>query len=65
MVSDAGLNYHEWLLAKSGTSVLASDIYIYISGELLSETFRRSALPLAKEASRSFIERLTVANRNT
>ncbi len=61
MVSDAGLNYHEWLLAKSGTSVLASDIYIYISGELLSETFRRSALPLANEASRSFVERLTVA----
>jgi hypothetical protein len=61
MVSEAGLNYHEWLLAKSGGSVLASDIYIYISGELLSETFRRSALPIAKEASRSFIERLTVA----
>jgi tetratricopeptide (TPR) repeat protein len=61
MVSDAGLNYHEWLLAKSGTNVLASDIYIYISGELLSETFRRSALPFAKEASKSFIERLTVA----
>jgi tetratricopeptide (TPR) repeat protein len=61
MVSDAGLNYHEWLLAKTGTNVLASDVYIYISGELLSDTFRRSALPLAKEASRSFIERLAVA----
>jgi tetratricopeptide (TPR) repeat protein len=61
MVSDEGLNYHEWILAKTGTNVLASDVYIYISGELLSETFRRSALPLAKEASKSFIERLTVA----
>jgi predicted Zn-dependent protease len=40
---------------------LASDIYIYISGELLSETFRRAALPLAQEASKSFIERLTAA----
>ncbi|HEY3391493.1 MAG TPA: hypothetical protein VGK58_02210 [Lacipirellulaceae bacterium] len=61
LVSDAGLNYHEWLLTKVGGNVLASDIYIYISGELLSDTLRRSALPVAKELSKTFIERLTVA----
>jgi hypothetical protein len=61
LVSDAGLNYHEWLLTKAGGNVLASDVYIYIAGELLSDTLRRSALPVAKELSKSFIERLTVA----
>jgi hypothetical protein len=61
LISDGGLNYHEWLLTKPADNVLASDVYIYVSGELLSETLRRSALALAKEASKSFLERLTLA----
>jgi tetratricopeptide (TPR) repeat protein len=61
LITDAGLNYHEWLLARVDGKVLASDTYIYLSGELLSDTLRRSALPVAKEVSKSFIQRLTAA----
>jgi tetratricopeptide (TPR) repeat protein len=59
LVTDAGLNYHEWLLTKEGDNILASDVYIFLSGELLSDTLRRSALPVAREMSKSFVQRLT------
>lgn len=38
MFGDAGLNYHDFILYKVKDSVKAADIYIYLSGEELSET---------------------------
>lgn len=38
-----GVNYHEYSLAKTKSgSVVASDIYVYLSGEKLSQTIRRN-----------------------
>jgi tetratricopeptide (TPR) repeat protein len=61
MSTDAGLNYHEWLLANNGDNVLATDVYIYLSGELLTTALRRFALPVATQESKSLLQKLTTA----
>ncbi|MCB1317765.1 MAG: hypothetical protein KDK27_17490, partial [Leptospiraceae bacterium] len=38
---DGALNYHRFLLRKSGNEVLFTDIYVYLTGEKLSETMAR------------------------
>jgi hypothetical protein len=59
LVAEAGVNYHEYLLADSKGRPRASDIFIYLSGERLSNTLRRSAFALAQQESRSWLEKLT------
>lgn len=55
-----GVNYHDWLLEKRPNGeIKAVDIYIFLSAELLSVSWRRGFLPLAAEASKSFLARLT------
>jgi hypothetical protein len=59
LIGSSGVNYHEFPLAKVDGRVMATDIYVFLSGERLSETLRRSALPLAQEASKTWLEKLT------
>jgi tetratricopeptide (TPR) repeat protein len=54
-----GVNYHELPLARRGEGrVMAVDIHIYLTGELMSDTMRRAFVPIAADASAGLIERL-------
>jgi hypothetical protein len=58
--NDGGVNYHDFVLARSPTGqVRATDLYVFLSGELISQTFRRSYIPEAAYASRGFLAKLT------
>ena len=55
-----GVNYHELVVAADATGQpRISDIYIYISGELLSQTIRRLVLPAAAAENKGILARLT------
>lgn len=41
---ETGINYHNYRVSKRGDEFVFSDIYIYLSGESLSETFGRMYL---------------------
>ena len=44
-MTDGGLNYHEFLLARSPDGqVVTEDMYVFLSGEMLTQTFRRFLL---------------------
>jgi len=59
-LADGSLNYHDFLLTrKPDGQAIAADIYIFVAGEPLSESVRRMFLPLVREASKSFLARLT------
>ncbi|MBI3097530.1 MAG: hypothetical protein HYY93_04685 [Planctomycetes bacterium] len=56
---EGGLNYHEHILTRSPEGkVRIIDTYIYLTAETLSQTFRRSWLPVAAEANRGAIDKL-------
>ncbi|WP_422924791.1 hypothetical protein [Singulisphaera sp. PoT] len=45
---ESGVNYHEYYLArKPDGGVHATDLYVYLSGETMSQTLRRFYLPVA------------------
>ena len=47
LANDAGINYHDLVLAKSTDGQLRIiDVYVFATGELLSTTFRRGYLPI-------------------
>lgn len=56
----AGLNYHDLHLAK-GTDgkIKVNDLYVLITGELMSTTIRQMVLPLAAGQNRNLIDKLT------
>lgn len=50
LYGDEGVNYHEYhLLFDQNQQVKFGDVYIYLSGELLSETFSRIYYPSAQK----------------
>jgi hypothetical protein len=55
----SGINYHEYLLTNAGGRLRASDAIIYLAGERMSEIFRRSAIPLAQQLPKMWLDRLT------
>jgi tetratricopeptide (TPR) repeat protein len=60
MISNSGLNYHDFLLAgESGGVVRIVDFYNYLSGEWFSLTLRRSFLPLIADSNRKLLDRLS------
>lgn len=59
LVSPAGLNYHEYTLSSEQGEIRAVDLYVFLSGENLSETWRRLLLPTAKELNKNWLEKLT------
>ena len=53
------MNYHEFVLARrSDGKVRAVDIYIFLSGELISQTMRRMYIPVAAQVSSGLMKRL-------
>jgi hypothetical protein len=60
-----GVNYYEFAPRRyPGGQVRASDIYLYASGEFVSETFRRIFLPLAAARSPLSRGKLTAEDRD-
>ncbi len=61
---EAGLNYHELTLARRPDGrVCAVDLYVYLSGERLSQTFRREFIKLGAHLQRGFLEKLVGADQ--
>ena len=59
---NGGLNYHDFILLRQADGqTKAIDIHIYLSGELLSKSFRRDFLPLVAHKQRSVFDKLTGA----
>ena len=57
---DGSLNYHEMLLHRnSDGSLVVEDIYIFLSGETLSNTLRRVFVPTAYESAPAITSHLT------
>lgn len=57
--TENGINYHDFLLGKSGGRVVAEDLFIFMSAEKFSQTIRRSILPFIKNNSRTWLQKLT------
>jgi hypothetical protein len=58
-----GVNYHELTIARTGggqTRIV--DLFVYLSGENLTQTLRRMALPAIVASNRSFLEQLSGAD---
>jgi tetratricopeptide (TPR) repeat protein len=54
------LNYHRFLLARNAAGeVVADDFYVFLSGETMSETLRRTWLPIARQSVKSEVEKRT------
>lgn len=49
LYGEAGLNYHDFLLRKIKGAYKVVDIYVYLSGELLTDTFKRIYLMSGKD----------------
>ena len=55
----SGVNYIDFVLGRNASGqVVAQDLYIFYSGELLSQTVRRAAVQLAAHDNRSILEKL-------
>jgi tetratricopeptide (TPR) repeat protein len=56
----SGVNYHDYVLARRPDGqVRAVDLYVFMTGELISQTLRRSFVQAAAHSSRGLLERLT------
>jgi hypothetical protein len=62
LICDSGFSYHEYLLCKDCGNVRAFDMFSYLSGELVSATLRRAAIPATQQLSKSLLQRLTTAD---
>ena len=59
VTSEGALNYHELLLVKDASGrVESTDIYVFVSGELMSQTLRRGALNVLASQKKSVVSRL-------
>lgn len=57
---EGSVNYHDFVLERrSDGNVRATDIYVVVSGEMLSATLRNMFLPAAADENKSFFDRLT------
>ena len=55
----SGVNYIDFVLGRNAAGqIIAQDMYIFYSGELLSQTVRRAAVQLAAHDNRSILEKL-------
>jgi hypothetical protein len=63
-IEQGGFAYFEFVPDRSADGkVRASDIYLYSSGEFISESLRRAMLPLITEQSRSFLDKLLTGEK--
>jgi len=58
LLAGGNVNYHDLWLSTGPRGVRINDIYVYMSGETLSESFRRGWLPVAAEANKGLVDRL-------
>jgi hypothetical protein len=63
LISASGVNYHDMELApaRDGKGHRVVDIFIFLSGEWLSETIRRGFLPVVAHEKRGALDRMTGA----
>jgi hypothetical protein len=60
LLPDGGVNYHDLEVHRNRAGEMKiADIYIFATGEHLSETLRRMFLQMSAELNRSFLERLS------
>lgn len=65
VTKEGALNYHELLLVKNASGVVeATDIYVFVSGELMSQTLRRGALNIIASQKQSMMSRLLEGDQN-
>ena len=65
LTSDAGINYHELFLVEGDEGVAVEDIYIFITGARMSETWRQALIPAMRsiQADSSWLQRLSAEDR--
>ena len=65
VTSEGALNYHELLLVKDAQGrVEVTDLYVFVSGELMSQTLRRGALNILASQKQSIVSRLVEGDQN-
>jgi len=65
VTSEGALNYHELLLVKDASGrIEATDIYVFVSGEMMSQTLRRGALNIIASQKQSIVSRLLEGDQN-
>jgi len=63
--SSGGVGYYEFVPRRSADDKIRSvDIYAFTSGEYVSETMRRTLLPLVADRSRTFLDKLLTGERD-
>jgi len=56
VIGSAGVNYHDILVSRSPDGRLVmEDMYIFLTGEMLSQTMRRTVIPLLAETRRGIL----------
>jgi tetratricopeptide (TPR) repeat protein len=55
VTTDGSINYHDYTLARFPNGVGMEDVYVYASGELLSQTVRRIVTPLLVASRGGFL----------
>jgi hypothetical protein len=64
ILEDGSVNYHEFLLHRSSDGqVVAEDVYIYLSCEKLSRTFRNMMLVFLADSKKGFVAKLKEADQ--
>ncbi len=65
ILPEGGVNYHDYSLARRPNGeVRGVDLYVFMSGEQVSQSFRRGYLPLAAQANAGLLDRLTVGEQS-
>lgn len=60
LFSEGGVNYHEYTLARYPDGLVGTeDLYIYLAGEPITQTFRRTLLGLLAGQDRGLVGRLS------
>ena len=63
VLEDGGIDYHKFEISFDTGAPKITDMYIFTTGEYLSENFRRMILPMAASMDKSLIKRL--ANKSS
>lgn len=61
LVSVQGVNFHDFTLTKRDGTVRATNLMIFLSGETLSDTWRRTLLPVIKEQNKNWLQKLATS----
>jgi len=62
MKGDTGFNYHEYIFSTGTDELRAQDLYVYMTGELMSQTLRRNAMN-GFAGSKGFVAKLLGTDR--